>query len=180
VYSNTGFEYLAEHVAERSGFRFDEYVQEGLVDPLGMADTVIEGSPAAGASSTVADLTRFASELQDPTLLHADTVAEATSVAFPGLNGVLPGFGRQQPNDWGLGFEIRDGKDPHWTGGASSPQTYGHFGQSGTFIWVDPPAALACMVLTDRNFDTWAAERWPALTDAVLASAGASTYSRPT
>ncbi|HLR93424.1 MAG TPA: serine hydrolase domain-containing protein [Jiangellaceae bacterium] len=180
VYSNIGFEYLAAHVAEQSGFRFAEYVQEGLVDPLGMADTVIEGSPAAGASSTVADLTRFAAELQDPTLLHASTVAEATSVAFPGLDGVLPGFGRQQPNDWGLGFEIRDGKNPHWTGGSSSPQTYGHFGQSGTFIWVDPPAALACVVLTDRNFDTWAAKRWPALTDAVLASAGASTYSRPT
>ncbi len=51
---------------------------------------------------------------------------------------MLPGFGVQRPNDWGLGFEIRDAKSPHWTGSANSGRTYGHFGQSGTFIWVDP------------------------------------------
>ena len=44
----------------------------------------------------------------------------------------------QRPNDWGLGFEISDDKSPHWTGSANSGRTYGHFGQSGTFIWVDP------------------------------------------
>ena len=60
--------------------------------------------------------------------------AEATDVQFPGLTGVLPGFGVQRPNDWGLGFEIRDAKSPHWTGSANSGRTYGHFGQSGTFI----------------------------------------------
>jgi CubicO group peptidase (beta-lactamase class C family) len=94
--------------------------------------------------------------------------AEATSVQFRGLTGVLPGFGVQRPNDWGLGVEIRDGKAPHWTGTANSPATYGHFGQSGTFIWVDPVADLALVVLTDRDFDGWAKPLWPALSDAVL------------
>jgi CubicO group peptidase (beta-lactamase class C family) len=90
-------------------------------------------------------------------------------VAFPGLTGVLPGFGRQDPNDWGLGFELRDRKSPHWTGGRSSPATYGHFGRSGTFLWVDPQARAACVCLTDREFGPWAARAWPELTDAVLA-----------
>jgi CubicO group peptidase (beta-lactamase class C family) len=94
--------------------------------------------------------------------------AEATSVQFPGLSGVLPGFGVQRPNDWGLGFEIRDGKAPHWTGAVNSAVTYGHFGQSGTFIWVDPVADLALVVLTDRDFDGWAKVLWPALSDEVL------------
>ena len=53
--------------------------------------------------------------------VHGETHAEATTVQFPGLDGVLPGFGVQRPNDWGLGFEIRDDKSPHWTGLANSP-----------------------------------------------------------
>ena len=104
-----------------------------------------------------------------PTLVAAETLAEATSVQFPGLTGVLPGFGRQEPNDWGLGFELRDGKAPHWTGARNSPRTFGHFGAAGTFLWVDPDAQLACAVLTDREFGPWSVEEWPAFSDAVLA-----------
>ena len=113
-------------------------------------------------------MARFAAELLSPTLTA--TLADATRVAFPGLDGVLPGYGRQSPNDWGLGFEIRDGKSPHWTGRQSSPRTFGHFGQSGTFLWVDPDAGAAGVVLTDRDFGPWAIEAWPVWTDGVLTS----------
>jgi CubicO group peptidase (beta-lactamase class C family) len=123
--------------------------------------------------STVADLAAFATELQAPKLVDPATLREATRVAFPGLSGVLPGFGHQKPNDWGLGFEIRDHKSPHWTGAASSPDTFGHFGQSGTFLWVDPAARAACVALTDRDFGPWAAEVWPPYTDAILADLAA-------
>ena len=51
-----------------------------------------------------------------------------------------PGFGRITPNDWGLGFEFRDGKRPHWTGTRNSARL-GHFGGSGGFLWVDPERA---------------------------------------
>ncbi|MFD1212651.1 serine hydrolase domain-containing protein [Arthrobacter sp. GCM10027362] len=169
LYSNAGFEVLAETLEEAAGMGFGDYLQDGLLDPLGMADTTLEGSPAAGAISTAADLALFAAELQRPALLDPSTLAEATSVVFPGLAGVLPGFGRQQHNDWGLGFEIRNEKNPHWTGSASSPRTFGHFGQSGTFLWVDPDAGAACVALTDRDFGPWAAQAWPAFTDGVLA-----------
>ncbi|NMR19436.1 serine hydrolase [Cellulomonas fimi] len=169
IYSNAGFEVLGETVAARSGIPFAAYVREALLEPLGMDATSFTGSPAAGASSTVADLVRFASEVQRPQLLHGSTVTAATSVVFPGLDGVLPGFGRQRSNDWGLGFEIRDHKDPHWTGATSSPRTFGHFGQAGAFLWVDPDAQVACVTLTDRSFGPWAAESWPVYTDAVLA-----------
>ena len=97
------------------------------------------------------------------------TLAAATTVSFPGLSGVLPGVGRFDPLDWGLGFELRDAKVPHWTGGANSPATFGHFGGSGTFLWVDPEAGLACVALTDRDFGPWALEAWPRFSDAVLA-----------
>ncbi|TDD70701.1 class A beta-lactamase-related serine hydrolase [Jiangella aurantiaca] len=169
LYSNAGFEQLADHVAKRSGIPFAEYVRDGLLEPLGMTETVYEGSPAAGASSTVADLVRFAAELQAPTLLDPSTVQQATTVRFPGLVGVLPGFGMQSPNDWGLGFEIRDGKSPHWTGTTNSPRTFGHFGQAGTFLWVDPDLGAACIALAGRDFGRWAAEAWPPYSDAVIA-----------
>ncbi|MGY1435584.1 serine hydrolase domain-containing protein [Streptomyces reniochalinae] len=169
IYSNAGFETLAEHVAKATGIPFPAYLREGVLEPLGMASTELDGSAAKDAVSTCADLTRFAAELQSPTLLDPSTVREATFVVFPGLNGVLPGYGNQKPNDWGLGFEIRSGKSPHWTGETSSPRTFGHFGQSGTFLWVDPEAGAACVALTDRAFGPWAVEAWTPFTDAVLA-----------
>jgi CubicO group peptidase (beta-lactamase class C family) len=170
IYSNRGFELLADAVAAGAGMPFAEYLGEAVLTPLGMRATRLDGSPAAGAVSTGADMARFAAELQAPTLVSEVTVAEATSVAFPELAGILPGYGRQTPNDWGLGFEIRDGKSPHWTGANSSPRTYGHFGQSGTFLWVDPDAGVACVLLTDRDFGPWAIEAWPPFTDRVLAA----------
>ena len=170
IYSNSGFEVLDEAVAAAAGMSFAEYLDEAVLTPLGMTSTSLEGSAAADAMSTCADLTRFAAELQAPTLVSPATLHEATTVVFPGVDGVLPGFGRQKPNDWGLGFEIRDGKSPHWTGANSSPRTFGHFGQSGTFLWVDPDAGAACIALTDRDFGPWAIEAWPPFTDRVLAA----------
>jgi CubicO group peptidase (beta-lactamase class C family) len=119
------------------------------------------------------DLAALGTELLTPTLAP-DLRAEATRVAFPGLPGVLPGFGRQASNDWGLGFEIRDGKSPHWTGSLNSPATFGHFGQTGSFLWVDPEAGLACACLTGVAFGEWAATHWPRLSDLVLEEAGMS------
>jgi CubicO group peptidase (beta-lactamase class C family) len=173
IYSNSGFEVLGEALEEASAIAFADYLGAGIFEPLGMSDSILVGSAAAGVRSTVADLCLFVAELQRPGLLSGETVRGATSVAFPGLSGVLPGFGRQQPNDWGLGFEIRDAKKPHWTGAGSSPSTFGHFGRSGTFVWVDPEAGCACVCLTDRDFGPWAVDAWPRLTDAILAERGA-------
>ena len=168
LYSSAGFEVLADHLAARTGIAFADYLHEAVCEPLGMGATTLDGSPGHGATSTVADLAVFAGELRAPSLLAPETLAEATSVQFPGLNGVLPGLGHQKPNDWGLGLELRDHKSPHWTGSSSSPSTFGHFGQSGTFLWVDPVPGAACVVLTDRDFGEWAKEAWPPFTDGVL------------
>ncbi|MEU8586827.1 serine hydrolase domain-containing protein [Streptomyces sp. NPDC048664] len=168
LYSNAGFEVLGDHVAKAADIRFHEYARQAVFEPLGMASTVLDGSPAKDGVSTVEDLVRFAAEVQAPQLLDARTVVEAMTVQYPGTKGVLPGYGHQNPNDWGLGFEIRDSKSPHWTGVSSSPRTFGHFGQSGTFLWVDPVAGVACVALTDRAFGPWAVEAWTPFTDAVL------------
>lgn len=175
IYSNTGFEVLGEHVEKAAGMAFGHYLREAVIEPLGLTTTdLADRSPAQGARSTVEDLARFADELLAPTLVDPATMAEATTVQLPGLDGVLPGFGTQHPNDWGLGFELKDAKAPHWTGSACSPATFGHFGAAGTFLWVDPVARLALVALTDRAFGPWAANAWPALSDAVLVEAGSA------
>ncbi len=170
IYSNSGIELAAELVAERAEMPFAEYFAAAVVEPLGLSQP-LTSSPAWGYRGTLDDLLALARELLAPTLVAPETLAEATSVQFPGLPGVLPSWGRMEPNDWGLAFELRDGKRPHWTGERNSPRTFGHFGAAGTFLWVDPEAGLACGVLSEREFGDWAKEAWPAFNDAVLAEA---------
>jgi CubicO group peptidase (beta-lactamase class C family) len=176
VYSNYGFGVLAETIQRASDIEFGQYLTEAVYEPLGMSDTRLSGGAQAagyGVTSTVADLAAFAGDLLRPSTVSPQMHSAATTVQFPGLAGVLPGFGTQRPNDWGLGFEIRNGKSPHWTGSANSGGTFGHFGQSGTFLWVDPQVDLALVALADRNFGDWAYSRWPALSDAILREFGA-------
>jgi CubicO group peptidase (beta-lactamase class C family) len=180
LYSNEGYDEIAALVSHGAGMPFAAYAREAVVDPLGMTGADVSGSPAAGATGTIGDLAALAAELLAPTLVSPATLRDATTVQFPGLAGVLPGFGRQDPNDWGLGVELRDDKSPHWTGTRNSPSTFGHFGQTGTFVWVDPEAGdggLALAVLTDRDFGDWAKTAWPALSDEVLRQAGATASS---
>src|SRR5271168_3955125 len=173
MYSNYGFTVLAKTIERESEIEFGRYLSEGVCAPLAMAATRLDGGAAEagfGGTSTVADLSAFAGDLLRPSTVSEQLHREATAVQFPGLDGVLPGYGVQRPNDWGLGFEIRDSKSPHWTGARNSAGSYGHFGQSGTFIWADPEAKLALVVLTDRDFGEWALPVWPALSDRVLAA----------
>ena len=172
IYSNAGYEELGRVVADRAGMPFAEYLGAAVFRPLAMARSRLDGSPGSEGRGPLADLLRFAQELLAPSLVAAETIAEATSVQFPGLVGVIPGLGRYEPNDWGLGFELRDGKSPHWTGSRNSPRTFGHFGGAGTFLWVDPDAGVGCVCLTDREFGDWALAAWPMLSDGVLEEVG--------
>ncbi len=170
IYSNVGIELAAALVEQRAGMPFAEYLAQGVLGPLAMTGTRLLGSPAYAARSSVDDLLALGRELLAPRLLAPETIAAATTVQFPGLRGVLPGFGRQDPCDWGLGFELRGTKHPHWTAITGSPRTFGHFGQTGTFVWVDPEAGLAAAFLSNLSFDDWARDRWPSLSDAILAA----------
>lgn len=168
IYSNTGIELAAGLLEERAEMPFADYFVQAVSQPLGLTGR-LAGSPAHGYRGPLDDLLALGRELLAPTLVAGETLAEATTVQFPGLTGVLPGLGRMEPNDWGLAFELRDSKSPHWTGSRNSERTFGHFGASGTFLWVDPDAGLACGVLTSRPFGDWAKEAWPAFADSVLA-----------
>ena len=172
IYSNTGIELAAAEVERASEMPFAAYLREAVLAPLGMTRTELRGSPAHQVFSTLDDTLRFAAEVRRPTLLAASTAADASRAQYPDLSGIVPGVGRFAPCPWGLGFEIRGEKSPHWTGTTCSPRTIGHFGGAGTLMWIDPDADVALVALTDRPFDDWSDEalrRWPELSDAVLA-----------
>ncbi len=177
IYSNAGYELLGQVLGAAAGLPYGTYLAEAVLQPLGLASTRLEGTAAAGLRGPLSDLLLLAGEFLEPTVVAPSTLRMMTEVAFPGLDGVLPGIGAMHPNDWGLGFELRDGKSPHWTGSRNSPATYGHFGGSGSFLWVDPAVGLACASLSDREFGPWAMTAWPALSDAVLDQAEPRLYS---
>ena len=171
IYSNEGFKALGEHLAARAEMPFADYVRGAVVQPLALGLDP-EGHPGAGMHASLEDVLALGRELLAPRLVAAETHAEMVQVQFPGLDGVLPDWGRYSPLDWGLGVELKGEKSPHWSGSRTSSATFGHFGGSGTFLWVDPDRGVACAALTTREFGDWAKEAWPRLSDAVLEELG--------
>lgn len=167
IYSSAGFEILAEAVEKEAGMWFSEYLKQAVFDQLGMDNTELYGSAGHHMTSTVEDLTKFLREVLNPQLLHPTTVEEIFRVQYPDLAGIVPGYGRHNPSPWGLGFEIRGEKDPHWTGASMPADVAGHFGQFGTYIWAHRPTQRAMVALTDRNFGAWAKPLWAETNDAI-------------
>lgn len=170
IYSNEGFRVLAAHLETAAEMPFVDYVRAAVCEPLEIALDP-SGDPGSGMHASLGDLLALARELLAPTLVAAETLAEMTSVQFPGLSGVLPDHGRFDPLDWGLGVQLNT-RPPSWMGTRASPRAFGHFGGSGTFVWIDPEVGVACAVLTTREFGEWAKEVWPAFSDAVLDEPG--------
>jgi len=168
VYSNAGIETLAAHLEQAAGMAFMDYLREAVLEPLDLQGFEAAGSPAHGMRCSVNHLLRFGRELLAPTLIAAETLAMATNPVFPELRGVLPGFGAANPNSWGLGFEIKGNKRPHWTGLRHDPSTYGHFGGSGSFFWVDPTRRLIGASLSTEVFGEWAVKAWPTVNTVLI------------
>lgn len=167
IYSNEGFRALGAHLEERAEMGFADYVRAAVCDPLGIGLDP-EGDPGSGMRASLADVLALARELLAPRLVADETSDEMRDVQFSGLPGVLPDWGRFDPLDWGLGVQLNT-PEPTWMGARASRRAFGHFGGSGTFLWVDPEAGVACVALAEREFGDWAKSAWPALSDAVLA-----------
>jgi CubicO group peptidase (beta-lactamase class C family) len=170
IYSNEAFRVLAEHLATRAEMPFADYVRLAVCEPLELGLDPA-GDPGSGMHASLQDVLAVGGELLRPRLVAEETRDEMVVVQFPGLTGVLPDYGRFEPLDWGLGVQLNT-SPPSWMGTRTSPQAFGHFGGSGTFLWVDPPAGVVCAALTTREFGEWAKDAWPRLSDAVLDELG--------
>jgi len=166
IYSNEAFRALASRLAERAEMPFADYVREAVCEPLRL-DLDPTGDPGSGMHASLDDVLAIGRELLTPRLVAEETRDEMASVQFPGLSGVLPDYGRFDPLDWGLGVQLNT-HPPTWMGSRTSRRAFGHFGGSGTFLWVDPDARVVCAAVTTRDFDDWAKQAWPSFSDAVL------------
>lgn len=163
IYSNRGIELAALATEEATGIDFNEWVDTTVLQPLGMSHAYLWDSPAWGMRGTIGDLAILGTELLEQTLLSDDLDQQASHIVFPGLPGLLPGYGFQRNNAWGLGREIRATKDPHWTSPEAPPTTFGHFGQSGSFLWVDRRNFLVGVFLSSEPFGKVHKQLWKPL-----------------
>ncbi|MDC4232254.1 beta-lactamase family protein [Actinomyces sp. B33] len=168
IYSNAGYDLLGRVLFEATGAPVGRWIEETVLEPLGMSATEVPGSPARSGVGTVEDLLVFGAEMLDPRLIRPETAAEAMRAQFSDLAGVVPGYGRQSPCPWGLGPEIKGGKSPHWMAPGASPETVGHFGVSGSFLWADPTRGACAAFLGEEPFGAWHREHWSRLNAALV------------
>ena len=168
IYSNTGYELIANHVEQVSEIGFADFLREAIFEPLGMSKSFLNGSAAHDIVSCVDDLAKFALELRNPQLISNITASVATTTQFAELEGVVPGVGRFDPCNWGFGPEVHGTKHPHWMGARNSASTFGHFGGTGSFLWHDPTSNISCVGLCEVEFDAWALHHWPIFFDSVI------------
>jgi CubicO group peptidase (beta-lactamase class C family) len=108
-------------------------------------------------------------------LLAGETVDEMLAPQFGPLPGGVGGVGEWPDLCWGLGFDVRGRRQPHWSGNALSSRAASHFGASGTLAWLDPERGLGLVALANRGtYAGWWREPWADLGAAVTAAAAAA------
>lgn len=133
--------------------------------------------PAGSVLATAQDVARFFQMMLD------DGASDGRQVIAPaaarlmitnqtaGLHGGIEGFMTWNDCAWGLGFDLRGNKRPHFSGEFTTPGAFGHTGVSGVFAWADPALDLVCVMLANRTlFDLWNVSRWSRFSTAVVAS----------
>jgi CubicO group peptidase (beta-lactamase class C family) len=140
-----------------------------------------DGPPQGGGFATARAYGRFLSCLlahgaaDGGALLAPETADEMLAPQFGPLPGGVSGVGEWAELCWGLGFDVRGRREPHWSGRALSPRSSSHFGASGTLAWIDPERGLGLVVLANRGtYAGWWREPWAALGTAVTAAAAAA------
>lgn len=176
IYTNEAFDLAGDSLIKKLGKDFigtsiGDLFEDGLGSFLG-SSFQFAGSCSASASGTLDDLILLMGELRRPTYLDVVTQKNLTTPYLPELEGILPGWGNYRQNTFGIGFEVKGNKQPHWTGSISSTKTFGHFGQSGAFIFHDPVHNVSACCLTNQDFSVWAKEEFPKLSNAIYKNCG--------
>lgn len=111
------------------------------------------GAPWGGLLTPAGDLARFAQFLlrhgttvKGDRLLSRAAISSATRNQLTCMRDVPDDERRCRP--WGLGWRL------HWPahsanfGDLLGPQTYGHWGATGTVLWIDPDSGIFSLILT--------------------------------
>ncbi len=133
--------------------------------------------PAGSVIATARDVARFFQMFLDNGVVEGRQVISPATARLmitnhtAGLRGGIEGFMTWDDCAWGLGFDLRGNKRPHFSGEFTSPGAFGHTGVSGVFAWADPEIDLVCVMLANRTlFNAWNTSRWSRFSTAVVAS----------
>ncbi|HEX8789520.1 MAG TPA: serine hydrolase [Polyangiaceae bacterium] len=174
IYSDIGFILLEEVVRRVTGKELPDFANEAIFAPLGMKDTgfvptgerkaraawteevdgewragVVHDPRAfrlggvaghAGLFSTGDDLARYARAILGRGQVEGRRILSAATVDAMTAPYDVPGGIRT------LGWQV----DSTWKSAALSPRAFGHFGFTGTALWIDPDADLFIVLLTNR------------------------------
>lgn len=107
-------------------------------------------SANAGLFSTIEDLAKLAQlylnegNYQGEQLISKDAIEEFTRYQYPELD-----------NRRGLGFDkplLEYDAAKSYVAQSASPESYGHSGYTGTFVWIDPKYDLTVILFTNRVY----------------------------
>ena len=174
IYSDIGFVLLEEVIRRVTGRELPDFAHEAIYAPLGMRDTgflpddehrrraawteLVEGTwrvgvvhdprayrlggvaGHAGLFSTADDVATYARAILGGGAVDGKRVLAPGTVAAMIAPYDVPGSIRA------LGWSAQS----QWRGEGLSPRTVGHFGYTGTAIWIDPDKDLFTVVLTNR------------------------------
>jgi CubicO group peptidase (beta-lactamase class C family) len=112
------------------------------------------GAPWGGLLTTPWDLGLFAQLMLtggrsgDKQLLAPATVIEATRNQLAPMKDVPDEDRRFRP--WGFGWRLQWASHANSFGDLVSPATFGHWGATGTMLWIDPESNAFALVLTTQ------------------------------
>ncbi|MBI1314843.1 serine hydrolase [bacterium] len=121
------------------------------------------GAPWGGLLTTLADLSRFCQMMLgqpegDATVLAPASIAAATKNQLAEMPDIPDVDRRTRP--WGLGWRLNWPAHSANFGDLLSSRTYGHWGATGTVLWIDPDRNAFFVLLTTRPQEphgTWLA-----------------------
>lgn len=131
------------------------------------------GAPWGGLLTTPADLGQFAQlmlnrgRVGDRQILSAATISAATTNQLATMKDVPEDDRRFRP--WGFGWRMQWANHANTFGDLVSPCTYGHWGATGTVLWIDPDRDSFVLILSTQPQDSNGAPL-QRLSNAVVAS----------
>ena len=166
IYSNYGFEVAAALVAERAEMPFADYFAVGVGGNRRRAATARRARASKDRST---DLLALARELPGADAHRAPRRSPRRArCSSPGSSACCPASAVRSRTTGASASSSATGSRRTGPDRGTRRLTFGHFGRSGTFLWVDPEAGIALACLTDLDFGDWAVDAWPRLADAVL------------
>ncbi len=115
------------------------------------------GVPWGGLLTTPMDLAKFAQlmlnrgRVGDRQILAEATIAAVTRNQLAPMKDVPDEEHRFRP--WGFGWRLQWSNHSSTFGDLVSPSTFGHWGATGTMLWIDPERDSFAVVLTTQPLD---------------------------